>query len=64
MSNGDFEVLPRGTIEELRVLRSFVKDITKLSYSHDLTPQSMQAKINEVNLWYAGHIERYPSNGI
>lgn len=61
MSNGDFEVLPRGSIEELHVLREFVHKLTALSQSPDLTPQSMLAQIEKINLWYAGHNERYPS---
>ena len=61
MSNGDFEVHPRGTMEELKVLRLFVNELTKLSQSHDLTPQSMLDKIQKINLWYAGHNERYPN---
>lgn len=61
MSNGDFEVLPRGTMEELRVLREFVHKLTALSQTHDLTPQSMLVEINRINLWYAGHNERYPN---
>jgi uncharacterized protein involved in type VI secretion and phage assembly len=61
MSNGDFEVLPRGSIEELRVLREFVHKLTSLSQSHDLTPQSMLAQIEKINLWYAGHNDRYPN---
>ena len=34
MSEGDFEVMPRGTMEEVKALRSFAKNIIELSKKH------------------------------
>jgi len=59
MSEGDFEVLPRGTIEELRVLREFVTDISKAVNASDCD-QEIKSMIAKINLWYVGHIDRYP----
>lgn len=62
MSEGDFEVLPRGTIEELRVLRAFVKDITSLEHQSDnITPKALSECIQKINYWYASHIVKYPN---
>ena len=59
MSEGDFEVLPRGTIEEIRVLREFVTNISKAVNSSDCD-QEIKSMIAKINLWYVGHIDRYP----
>ena len=61
MSEGDFEVMPRGTMEELRVLRRFVNEIIALSSIHDMpVPHEMRAKINQVSRFYNEHVETYP----
>ena len=61
MSNGDFEVLTLGTIEELRTLRKFANDIIALSKIHDMpVPHEMRTKINALNEFYIAHIEKYP----
>ena len=61
MSNGDFEVLPRGTIEELRVLRQFANRMIALSAIHDMpVPHEMQTHINEISRFYNLHVETYP----
>ena len=36
MSEGDFEVFPRGTTEELRVLRKFANSMIALTAIHDM----------------------------
>ena len=59
MSNGDFEVLPRGTIEELRVLREFVKEISHEVNATDCGSE-LKRMISKINLWYVGHIDRFP----
>lgn len=62
MSNGDFEVHPRGTSEELRAVREFVKEISELSHRYGINvPQPITQSIGKINLWYAGHNERYPN---
>lgn len=61
MSNGDFEVVPRGTIEELKVLREFAKQMSAYNSIHDMpTPHEMRYLINTLELWYTGHNEKYP----
>ena len=61
MSNGDFEVMPRGTMDELRELRQFVKNVTRAYNSYDnITPSDVAVEIEKINAWYASHIERYP----
>lgn len=61
MSNGDFEVMPRGTMEEVRVLRAFVKDLVELDRRYGInTPQAIREEIAKVNHFYVGHTERYP----
>lgn len=60
MSNGDFEVHPRGTSDELRAVREFVKEISELSQRYGINvPQPMTQSIAKINLWYLGHIDRY-----
>jgi hypothetical protein len=61
MSNGDFEVMPRGTMEELKVLRRFANEMLALSAIHDMpVPHEMQTKIHEVARFYNSHVEKYP----
>ena len=61
MSEGDFEVMPRGTMEELRVLRRFVNEMIALSSIHDMpVPHEMRAAILELNRFYNMHVETYP----
>ena len=59
MSNGDFEVLPRGTIEELRVLRDFVKQISSTVNASDCG-EEIKSMIAKINLWYVDHVDRFP----
>lgn len=64
MSDGDFEVLPRGTIAELRMLRTFVQKLTHLDKTFGIdTPQAIRSEIASINLFYADHNQRYPENG-
>ena len=61
MSNGDFEVLPRGTTEELKVLRRFANEMIALSSIHDMpVPHEMLTKINQLRAFYGSHVEKYP----
>lgn len=61
MSNGDFEVLPRGTTEELRVLRQFAHRMIALNSIHDMpVPHEIRTKINEIARFYDHHVETYP----
>jgi hypothetical protein len=61
MSNGDFEVLNRGTIEELQTLRKFAREMISLSKIHDMPmPHELRTKIGLLEIFYALHIEKYP----
>jgi hypothetical protein len=61
MSEGDFEVLNRGTIEELQTLRRFAREMISLSKIHDMPlPHEMRTKIGLLEIFYALHIEKYP----
>ena len=61
MSEGDFEVMPRGTMEELRMLRQFANSMIALNAIHDMpVPHEMRTKILELNRFYNMHVETYP----
>jgi hypothetical protein len=61
MSEGDFEVLNRGTIEELQTLRKFAREMISLSKIHDMPlPHEVRTKIGVLEVFYALHIEKYP----
>jgi len=59
MAEGDFEVMPRGTTEELRVLREFVQNISKVVNASDCGDE-LKSMITKINLWYVSHIDRFP----
>ena len=61
MSNGDFEVLNRGTIEELQTLRKFAREMISISKIHDMPlPHEVRTKIGLLEIFYAAHVEKYP----
>jgi len=61
-TNGDFEVLTVGTIEELKALRKFAREMISLNAIHDMpVPHEMRMKIGLLEIFYAAHIEKYPS---
>ena len=61
MSEGDFEVLNRGTIEELQTLRKFAREMISLTKIHDMPlPHEVRTKIGLLEIFYALHIEKYP----
>jgi len=58
MITGDFEVLPRGTTEELKVLRRFANDMIALSSIHDMpVPHEMASKISDITRFYKRNVE-------
>jgi hypothetical protein len=59
MAEGDFEVHPLGTTEELRVLREFVKEISREVNAADCGSE-LKSMIAKINRWYVGHIDRFP----
>lgn len=64
MSEGNFEVLPRGTTEELRVLRQFSKDMIDISHTM-VNPvgkwEEMTSLVRQLEKFYAHHTEKYPT---
>lgn len=58
MSEGNFEVHPVGTVEELRVLREFVKDISRAVNASDCGDE-LKGMVSKINLWYVAHIDRH-----
>ena len=61
MSDTDFEVMPRGTMEELKVLRQFARTMIALNAIHDMpVPHEMRAPIDEISRFYNHHVETYP----
>jgi hypothetical protein len=62
MSNGDFEVMPRGTMEELTVLRKFANDMIDVSHTMENPVEKwekMTLLIREVEKFYVYHTEKY-----
>lgn len=60
-SNGDFEVMPRGTMEEIRILRQLSKDLIELDRKYGInTPQVIRDKIHELDMRYFEHVEKFP----
>ena len=59
MSNGDFEVMPLGSMVEVEKARKFAREMIALSEKHEL-PKEVQSKIFEMRSFYAWHNETYP----
>ena len=63
MSNGDFEVMPRGTMEELKQLRAFANSMIDASRSDTDPADAWYEVLPTINLlqhWYIQHNEKYP----
>ena len=61
MSNGDFEVMPIGTIEEVREMRRLSKELIALDSAYgDSMPYTVRQKIGEIARFYQYHCEKYP----
>ena len=55
MSNGDFEVMPIGTMEEIREMRKLANEL--------FAAQSLQQMLEitqQMRDFYAYHVEKYP----
>ena len=59
MSNGDFEVMPIGTMVEVREIRKLTNELIALSEKHAL-PEEVLRKIQEMRVFYNWHVETYP----
>jgi hypothetical protein len=61
MSEGNFEVMPIGTMEEVREMRRLSKELIELDRSYGINiPQSVRNKINEIGRFYHYHTEKFP----
>lgn len=61
MSEGNFEVMPIGTMEEVREMRKFANELIELDHRYGInTPQPIRQKIDEVRKFYLYHTEKYP----
>ena len=61
MSEGNFEVMPIGTIEEVREMRRLSKELIELEREHGInTPQPLRIKILEIARFYRNHAEKFP----
>jgi len=62
MSNGDFEVMPRGTTIELQFLRQLAKDIVECYPKHGthFTIEEVKRLAARVEGFYNAHVEKYP----
>lgn len=61
-SNGDFEVMPRGTMNELRALRSLVNNLIEISHNRSNPTEkwdTISPLIKEVEDFYSVHNEKY-----
>jgi hypothetical protein len=62
MSSSDFEVMPLGTTEELRVLRQFSNDMIDISHTYENPVEKwekMTSLIRQLEKFYALHTEKY-----
>lgn len=59
MSNGDFEVMPIGTIVEIQNNRKFSKELFDLVDSNS-SKEDLIKKLNEYRAFYHWHVETYP----
>jgi hypothetical protein len=63
MTKGDFEVMPRGTMEEIKVLRNLVNQLNSIitkEEDRDNFVIEVTRQLGNVNRFYAGHVEKYP----
>jgi len=60
----DFEVMPRGTIVEIREMRKFANQLIAItevsSVNDDMVLQNLLSKISEIREFYTQHVEKYP----
>lgn len=61
MSNGDFEVMPRGTTLELMFLRQLAKDIVECYPKHGahFTTEEVKRLAAKVEGFYSVHVEKH-----
>jgi hypothetical protein len=61
MSEGNFEVMPIGTMEEVREMRRLSTELIELDRQYGInTPQAVRAKIADISRFYHYHAEKFP----
>ena len=58
MSDGDFEVMPLGTIAEVQALRKFSNELIEL-VDRGAEAEDLASKINEIRSFYTWHCSVY-----
>lgn len=59
MSEGDFEVMPIGTISEVAALRKYSNELIAL-VDHNSSREELVKKVNELREFYNWHVNQYP----
>lgn len=63
MSDGNFEVMPVGTMNELRALRSFVKSLIDISHNMSNPTEkwdTIRPLVKQIEDFYVTHNEKHP----
>jgi hypothetical protein len=61
MSEGNFEVMPLGTMEEVREMRRLSKELIALDSAYvDSMPYAVRQKIGEIARFYQYHAQKFP----
>lgn len=64
MSEGDFEPMIFGAIEEVRTLRNFVRQLNNIARTEEDRDNfviEVTRELGKVNMFYAAHDGKYPS---
>ena len=59
MTESDFEVMPRGTMVEIKEMRRFADEIINISLKYEL-PEELSNKIEEMRIFYNWHSQSEP----
>ena len=61
MSEGNFEVMPIGTMEEVREMRKLSKELIELDRQYGINiPQPVRIKILDIARFYQYHSNKFP----
>ena len=59
MTEADFEVMPRGTMQEVRALRRFANEMIAHNNKFQF-PKEVVDTIAEMEKFYSWHVEKFP----
>ena len=59
MAEADFEVMPRGTLQEVRALRRFANEMIAHNKKFQF-PKEVVDTIVEMEKFYSWHVEKFP----